>query len=463
MQDISISAGVDVLFALEKLEIYEHDIIGVVGKNGSGKTTLLNLISGAREPDSGYIQTFGECAYLRQFNEVGGFLSGGEVTKVFLADALGQNAPLLLLDEPTSNLDLSSIKLLEKQIQNYNGAVVLISHDRKLLENTCAKIISIENQKAAVYDCGYNDFTEIKEKEAERVQFLYESYNKERRRLIESIHKTQSRVKSANKTPKRMGNSEARLHKRSTGERMESVEAGANSLKTRLEKLEVHEKPRKQRKIGIELKDAKERYRGRYIIECANLSAAFGERILFEGADFRLVTGSKTVLIGDNGSGKTTLIKKILGGGGNIRLNAKKTAYYTQGLDILDDTKTILENVMDGSAFTELEARNILGRLGIREDNVNKKVKVISGGEKVKVCFAKIFTAGADLVILDEPTNYLDITTAQVLEDIINEYDGTVLAVSHDRSFAENISDGVLEIDAKTKTAKYYGAAYAEI
>ena len=463
MRDISISAGVDALFTLEKLEIYEHDIIGVVGKNGSGKTTLLNIISGAIEPDSGYVQIFCDCAYLRQFNEIDGFLSGGEVTKEFLDLALNQNAPLLLLDEPTSNLDISSIRLLEKQIQNYNGAIVLISHDRKLLENTCAKIINIENQTAAVYDCGYSEFTELKEKEAQRAEFLYESYNKERKRLIESIRESQSRVKSANKTPKRMGNSEARLHKRSTGERMESVEAGANSLKTRLEKLEVHEKPRKQRKIGIELKDAKERYRGRYIIECENLSAAFGERVLFEGANFRLPTGSKTVLIGDNGSGKTTLINKILSGGENIRLNAKNTAYYTQGLDILDETKTILENVVGGSAFTELEARSILGRLGIREDNVNKKVKVISGGEKVKVCFAKIFTTGADLVILDEPTNYLDIATAQVLEDIINEYDGTVLAVSHDRSFAENISDGVLEIDAKTKTVKYYGAGYAQI
>jgi macrolide transport system ATP-binding/permease protein len=112
------------------------------------------------------------------------------------------------------------------------------------------------------------------------------------------------------------------------------------------------------------------------------------------------------------------------------------------------------------NAFSELEARNILGRLDIRENNVYKTVANISGGEKVKVCFAKIFTTGADLIILDEPTNYLDITTTQVLEDIIKEYDGTILAVTHDRSFAGNISDGVLEINAREKTVKHHDAGY---
>ena len=468
IQNIEISIGIDLLFTLDKLEIFEYDIIGITGKNGSGKTTLLNILSGYLEPDSGYVKNFCEFSYFRQFNQYDelDYLSGGEQTKLFLSEALNKNAPLLILDEPTSNLDISAIKLLEKQIINYNGAVVLISHDRKLLENTCTRIVNIENKKAAVYDCSYGEFLDIKEKEAERAEFLYESYNKERRRLIESIRESQSKVKSAKKTPTRMGNSEARLHKRETGQRMESVEAGANALKTRLEKLEVHEKPRKQRKIGIELKNIADSsyYKGRYIIECDDLSVAFGDRILFENANFRINTGNKTVLIGDNGSGKTTLIKKILDKDcENIKLNAKKVAYYSQGLDILDSSKTILENVMLENAFTELEARNILGRLDIREDNVYKKVQNISGGEKVKVCFAKIFTQGADLIILDEPTNYLDITTTQVLEDIIGEYDGTILAVSHDRSFAENISDSVLEIDAKEKKIKYFDVGYGEI
>jgi len=478
VQNIEASFGINPLFKLDKLEIFEHDIIGIVGKNGSGKTTLLNILAGTHEPDSGSVKNLCEFAYLHQFNEFTEprdagrgdpdappvLLSGGEITKLFLSDALNKNAPLLLLDEPTSNLDISSIKLLEKQILNYDGAVVLISHDRKLLENTCTRIVGIEKRTATVYECGYGEFIELKEKEAERAEFLYEAYNKERKRLIESIRESQAKTKSMRKTPKRMGNSEARLHKRAVVERTEKVEGSTKALQTRLEKLEVHEKPRKQRKIGIELRESDERYKGRYIIECEDLSIAFGDRVLFENAVFRIKTGSKTALIGDNGSGKTTLIKKILDGEcENIRLNAKKIAYYSQGLDILDGSKTILENVTLENVFTELEARNILGRLDIREDNVNKKVGYISGGEKVKVCFAKIFTQGADLIILDEPTNYLDINTMAVLEDIINEYDGTVLAVSHDRSFIENISDSVLEIDSREKCVKYYDSGYGEI
>ena len=461
VQNIEISFGINLIFQLDKLEVFNYDRIGIVGKNGGGKTTLLNILSGDLKPDSGSIKAFSEYSYLKQFNSLDdindGFdndenenLSGGELTKIFLADALNKNTPLLFLDEPTSNLDISSIKMLEKQLLNYNGAVILISHDRKLLANICTRIIDIENNKATVYDCGYDEFVEIKRMKAEREQFLYEAYNKERKRLIEAIGDVKSKSKSIKKTPKRMGNSEARLHKREAGEKAEKIDGAGKALQSRLERLEAHEKPKKTRRIGIELKDSNICYRGKYIIEGENVHIAFGDRVLLDNAAFRIETGGKTVIIGDNGCGKTTLIRQILARENNIRLNAKKIAYYAQNLEILDTDKTILENVMYDSAFTELEARNILGRLGIREDNVYKKAQNISGGEKVKVCFAKIFTHGADLVILDEPTNYLDIDSAFALEEIINEYNGTVLSVSHDRSFIENISDSIIEIKNKS-------------
>ena len=454
-QNLEMSFGINLLFKLEKLEVFNYDRVGMIGKNGSGKTTLLNILGGDLIPDTGTVKAFAERSYLKQFNNIddideGENLSGGEATKILLADAFNKNLPLLFLDEPTSNLDISSIKILEKQIINYDGAVILISHDRKLLENVCTRIIDIENNEVVIYDCGYGEFAEIKHRKAERAQFLYEAYDKERKRLSEAIGVANSRAKSIKKAPKRMGNSEARLHKRSAGERAEKIEGAGKALQSRLEQLEVHEKPKKARKIGIELKDSDMGYRGKYIIEGENISIAFDDKILLVDVTFRIETGSKTVIIGDNGSGKTTLIRKILARENNIKLNAKKIAYYAQNLEILDANKTILENVTYDSAFTEQEARNILGRLGIREDNVYKKVQNISGGEKVKVCFAKIFTQGSDLIILDEPTNYLDIAAAAALEEIINEYNGTILTVSHDRSFIENISDTIIEIRDKS-------------
>lgn len=458
-QNIEISFGINLLFQFDKFEVFNYDRVGIVGKNGSGKTTLLNILGGELEPDTGIIKTFAECSYFRQFNDIdenienknlNKNLSGGEATKIFLADVFNRNSPLLFLDEPTSNLNISSIKMLEKQILNYNGAIILISHDRKLLENICTRIIDIENNKAIVYECGYEEFVEIKQKKAEREQFLYEAYDKERKRLVEAISETKSKSKSMRKTPKRMGNSEARLHKRAVVEKSEKVEGAGQSLQSRLERLEVHEKPKKVRKIGIELKDSNIGYRGKYIVEGENICIAFGDRVLLDNAIFRIETGSKTVIIGDNGCGKTTLIRKILAKDNNIKVNAKKIGYYAQNLENLYANKTILENVVYDSVFTELEARNILGRLGIREDNVYKKVQNISGGEKVKVCFAKIFTQGADLVILDEPTNYLDIDATSALEEIINEYNGTVLTISHDRSFIENIGDIVIEMENKS-------------
>ena len=453
---------------IENLKIYSEDRIGIVGVNGVGKTTLINILCKRLEPDEGYIKIYGNYSYISQLEGPENLrisdemaskfnishtwtdnMSGGEKTRFKLAQALSENSPLVFADEPTSNIDIEGIELLERSFQEYKGALVLISHDRRFLDKLCNKIIELEDGKIKIYKGNYSDYIEQKAKEKERAQFEYEEYVKEKKRLQNIIIDTKQKVKSMKKTPKRMGNSEARLHKMGNQKAKANLDKAARALEKRIEHLEVKEKPREEEIITLDIKESSKLH-SKIVMEGKNISKSFGKKVIFNNAEFSIFNNSKVALLGPNGCGKSTLIKMIMNENDDKFIKVAKGAkigYFSQDMSILNEDLTIIENVMEESIYDETFARILLAGLLIKREDIYKKVRVLSGGEKVKVSFAKMLLKDINLLILDEPTNYIDINSLEVVEKVLKDYKGTILFVSHDRRFIEALADTIMTIE----------------
>ena len=460
--------GEKLILDIENLRIDSSDKIGIVGVNGSGKSTLLNIIAKKETYDEGLINLCTNYSYIEQFshgdsnektmdrrlagklgvhNLISENKSGGEITKEKIAEAFSNSCGLLIADEPTSNLDIGSIEILEKSLKNFPGAIVLVSHDRNILNNICTKIIEIEFTKIKVFNGNYNDYVSQKEAQFERSKFEYEEYIKEKKRLELAAIGSTEKSKTMRGTPKRMGNSEARLHKRGINGKKEKLEKKAKTIESRIEHLEKKEKPKESRAIKLSVVDSNKIY-SKIAIEGKALTKSFGSRVLFKDSSFKIPTESKTAIIGNNGTGKTTLINMILTGHENIKASSSaKIAYFSQNLNILNEEKTILQNVMDSTSYDESFVRIVLSQLLFFRDDVFKKVAVLSGGEKVKVSLAKVLLTPSNILVLDEPTNYLDITSQKALEELLKGYDGTLLMVSHDKEFIRNIANRLIVIE----------------
>ena len=445
-----------------------------MGVNGAGKTTLLNLLSQRIEPDEGWVKLYGKCSCISQLEppeeeaiqqEIASkfkvpqiyhtSMSGGEKTRFKLAAGLSQNNTIIFADEPTSNMDIEGIQLVENSFAKFSGALVLISHDRDLLDNLCNKIIEIERGKIKVYSGNYSGYIKQKTEARELAQFEYEQYVKEKRRLERVIISTREQAKSMRKTPRRMGNSEARLHKMGNQKAKANLERAIKNVEARIQHLEIKEKPQKIEKIKLDIGDVQKLY-SKVVIEGKGLNKSFGGKVIFKDAQFYLENGAKAGLIGPNGCGKTTLLKMILNQEPAIKIAPNvRIGYFSQELSILDENKSILDNVMAESIYEESFVRILLARLLFKGDSVYKKVRVLSGGERVKASFAKIICSDFNLLILDEPTNYLDLNSLEVMEEVLREYEHTLLFASHDRRFINSVANQIMIIeDHKLKTFK---------
>ncbi|QNO15463.1 ABC-F type ribosomal protection protein [Alkalicella caledoniensis] len=483
MQTLSLNKikkfyGDRLILDIDNLELYEGDKVGIVGINGSGKTTLLNIISGRELADEGTFNTHGKLSYITQLDSVHDdscehmlsrftnkreyceTMSGGEKTRLKLATGLGKNASLVLMDEPTTNLDIKGIQLLEDELTKLTGTLLLVSHDRELLDKICNKVLEVKNGNVKLYNGNYSNYKYQKQLEEDYAAFEYESYVREKERLTKAMQEKAEKSSTMRKTPKRMGNSEARLHKMGNQKSKKNLDNAVKSIKTRLDQLEVKEKPRELKKTLVDI-NKKDEIHSKILIQGNNINKAFGSNVIFNNAEFNIPNKSKTVLVGDNGCGKSTLVKMIVQGEDCIKSSSKlKIGYFSQSLDILDESKTILENVMESSPHGESFTRTVLSRLLFTRDEVYKKVEVLSGGERVKVTFAKIFLQDINILILDEPTNFLDMATIEAIENALEDYQGTILAVSHDRRFLSSVASRVLHIgDKKINT---YEGCYEE-
>jgi len=461
------------LFLIKELRIYQGDRIGIIGANGAGKTTLLKIIAGLMEPDEGEVKRSCNPAYISQLDEFEGMptitdqalaqqfrvrqfaaggnaaknLSGGEKTRCKIAAALGTAPSLLLADEPTANLDIEGIELLQRKLTDFRGALAIICHDRSLLEAVCTAIWEIEAGEMRVYRGGYFNYLEEKERERKQAEAEYDRYINDKKKLEEAIVDREQQARSMRKTPKRMGNSEARLHKMGNQKANANLRKAVNAMKTRLEQLEEKKKPVRGQKAKFDLTNAEPLY-NKIILQGEALSKCFGERVLFEDARFAVYNGQKIALVGPNGSGKTTLLKMIAAGAEGIALApSTRLGYFGQGMEELDPTRSVLANVMETSVYEEGFVRTILARLLFKGEDVYKRVAVMSGGERTRIALARIIAGAANVLLLDEFTNYLDIPSVRAVEAVLSEYTGTVLFACHDRKFIDAVASDLLILE----------------
>ncbi len=425
--------------------IEDKEKAAIVGINGSGKTTLIKCILGEEEPDSGLIAFSKDkkLGYLAQQHadmahedEDYDTLSGGQKTRKRLEEILQDKPDLLILDEPTNHLDIESIQWLEKVLKRYDGAVLLVSHDRYFLDRVVTKIIDLDNGKARMYRGNYSEYAEKKRqlREAELKAYLNQQEELRHQQAVIDKLKQFNREKSI----KRAESREKMLAK---VERLEKPEALRNEMRLALTPSILS---------------------GNDVLSVKGLAKAFGEKTLFSNVSFELKRGEHVAVIGANGTGKTTLLKILNcmeeASAGEFRLGSNvQIGYYDQEHAVLHMEKTIFDEIQDAYPdMNNTRVRNVLAAFLFTGDDVYKRIGDLSGGERGRVSLAKLMLSNCNFLILDEPTNHLDIQGKEVLEDALNSYEGTVLYVSHDRYFINRTAGRILEL-FETRFDNYIG------
>lgn len=357
-------------------------------------------------------------------------LSGGQKTRVALGRLLLAKPDIILLDEPTNHLDMESIRWLENYLLNYNGAVLIVAHDRYFLDKIVSKIIELDNGVATVFSGNYTDYAA--KKAILRNMKLKEYLNQQRE--IKHQEDVITKLKQFN--------------------RKKSIKR-AESREKMLDKIEIIDKPQELNdKMNIKLEPNV--VSGNDVLTISGLSKSFDDVTLFDNIDIEIKRGERVALIGNNGTGKTTILKLINGiiepDSGSIYLGAKvNIGYYDQEHHVLDPDKTIFDEIRD--AYPDLnntQIRNTLAAFLFTNEDVFKYIRDLSGGEKGRVSLAKLMLSNANFLILDEPTNHLDIVSKEILENALNNYTGTVLFVSHDRYFINAAATRIIELSNKT-------------
>ncbi|HDR6275638.1 MULTISPECIES: ribosomal protection-like ABC-F family protein [Bacillus] len=360
-------------------------------------------------------------------------LSGGEQTKVSLAYMLLQKPDLLLLDEPTNHLDLFAVEWLEQFLKEYNGTVMVISHDRYFLDEVVTKIFDLEDGEIHVYHTNYSRFVEEKEERLLQEFQAYQEQQKKIKKMKEAIKRLREWANQAN--PPNEG-----LHKR------------ARSMERALERMEKLKKPILERKqMGLQF-EGQERS-GKDVVVMKEVSKGFAEHLLFNEANLHVRFQERAAIVGRNGTGKTTLLKLLLEqiepDAGEIRIGSSVKIGYLSQHAYGNRKSNVLEAFREYVAVTEGEARHILAKFLFYGPAVFKKVTQLSGGEKMRLRLAQLMYQDINFLILDEPTNHLDIESREVLEEALEQYNGTILAVSHDRYFLNKLFEKTYWIDER--------------
>ena len=473
IEHISKIYGEKTIFDDASFGIQEGDKIGIVGINGTGKSTLLKMISGEETPDSGKIirQNGIKTAYVPQnpvlpeekdirswalsggdaegwqvesnLTELGisdlsmkiGHLSGGQKRRVVLAKVLAGESDVLLLDEPTNHLDGEMITWLEEYLRSYRGTVVMVTHDRYFLDRVTNRILEISHGKMYGYDAAYTGFLELK---AAREEMELASERK-RQSILRMELEWAKRGCRARSTKQK-----ARL------ERLEALKNGSAPVRDQT----------------VEL-DSVETRMGKKTIELHHVSKSYGEKKILEDFSYIVLRNQRLGIIGANGCGKTTLIRMIAGlvepDSGYIEKGETiRIGYFAQEEQDMDDSQRVIDYVKDIGEYIatkdgRISASQLLERFLFTPDMQYAPIGKLSGGEKRRLYLLGVLAENANVLLLDEPGNNLDIPTMTILEDYLNSFSGIVIAVSHDRYFLDNMADRIFELDGKGYAIQYEG------
>ena len=372
------------------------------------------------------------------FNRPTSQFSGGWRMRIELAKLLLRRPSVFLLDEPTNHLDIESIQWLEEYLRNYNGAVLLISHDRAFLDNVTNRTIEISLGKIYDYKVSYSKYVVLRRERREQQMAAYEN----QQRMIE---KTEEFIERFRYKPTKSNQVQSRIKQL---ERLERIEVDEEDLST----------------LNIKFPPAPRS--GQIVAEVKEVGKSFGAKHVFSGANFVIERGEKIALVGRNGEGKTTLARMLVGeltpSEGSIRLGANvDVGYYAQNQEDLMDGEITVFDTLDRVAVGDIRTRlrDILGAFLFRGEDIDKKVKVLSGGERSRLAMARLMLSPHNLLIMDEPTNHMDMRSKDILKEALMRFDGTVIVVSHDREFLDGMVDKIYEFrDGGVK--EYLGGIY---
>ena len=512
LEQISVAFGHNPLLSKISFAAEAGERVAIIGRNGAGKSTLLKIISGEQVPDEGMVRLEGgmKIAQLPQelpeangktvrdvvsegageahslmtryfklledfendhsdelgdiqtkLDQIQGWdleqrvnhmiqrlalpaeklmseLSGGWRRRVILAQALISNPDVLLLDEPTNHLDVPTIEWMEQQLQQFRGLILFITHDRRFLEKLANRIIEVDRGNLISFSGTIHEFLVFKEKlleEEGRANALFD------KRLAEE----EVWIRQGIKARRTRNEGRVRALEALRVERSERISRQGNA------------------KMAIETKEKS----GKLVAEFNQVGHSFEDKVILQPMDFVVNRGDRIGLIGPNGCGKSTFLKILLGdlepSEGTVRQGTKlNVAYFDQLREQLDPEQTVAENVGEGKDVIEINGQNkhVIGYLGdflFPPERARTPIKALSGGERNRVLLAKLFTKPANLLIMDEPTNDLDVETLELLEELLMNYDGTLLLVSHDRSFLDNVVTSVIAFEGEGSVKEYVG------
>ncbi|PZR13993.1 MAG: glycosyl transferase family 1 [Archangium gephyra] len=521
--NISLQHGQQILFVEASAALHKGEKVGLVGPNGSGKSTLFRCVMKEETPDEGQVsidrgvtigyfrQDVGEMAgktvieetmdgagpvsdvarelkrlehaladpeqaddmeknverfgeVQARYDELGGYalegrareilaglgfrevmvdgdvgaLSGGWKMRVALARILLMQPDAMLLDEPTNHLDLESLIWLENFLKRYEGALLMTSHDREFLNRVCTRILEIDGGELTTYSGNYEYYVAQRAQADQQQQATFERQQAMLKKELAFIERFKARASHA---------------------------AQVQSRVKKLEKIDRVEPPRRHEKVNFEFKPAPRS--GEDVAKLAGVHKAYGDLVIYKGFDFLLRRKERWAILGVNGAGKSTLLKMIAGESkadrGEVTVGASvKMGYFAQhAMDVLNGEKTVWQTLVDAfPRSSEGTLRTLAGCFGFTKDEVEKIVRVLSGGEKARLVMALMLFDPPNLLVLDEPTNHIDLSTKEMLIDALRSYEGTMIFVSHDRHFLAELSNRVLELTNEGPVP--YGGGYTE-